>query len=255
MFDKLVLSTKEKRQARASKFVVATSFVYMLALASALVFSVVSANPGIFEASDIVRLTAVPPPPIAPTQPITPSRRQENTPKESIYNVKDLEKLDSQPIKKPQVIPQGLAREGNLNGIPGDPHSGIQGGLLPTDTHEVEPPPLPPQPNKVKVDPPQPAPEKQMIKLPSQVLTGKAIVRKAPEYPPMAKQIRLAGSVSVEIIISADGRVESARALNGHPLLMKASVEAARGWQFQPTMLNGVPVRVTGIITFNFTLN
>ena len=157
--------------------------------------------------------------------------------------------------KKLPVIPTGLARENNLNGIPGESHSGIQGGLLTTEPH-VEPPPLPPQPNKVKVDPPaQPTPEKQIVKLPSQVLTGKAIVRKSPEYPPMAKQIRLAGSISVEIVISTDGRVEAARALNGHPLLMKASVEAARGWQFQPTMLNGVPVRVTGVITFDFTLN
>jgi periplasmic protein TonB len=61
--------------------------------------------------------------------------------------------------------------------------------------------------------------------------------------------------VVVEVVISLDGRVEAARALNGHPLLTTAAVEAARGWRFHPTLLNGVAVRVTGLITFNFNLN
>ena len=255
MFDKLVLSTKGKRKARASKFVAATSFVYVLALASALVFSVVSANPGIFDASDIVRLTAAPPPPVAVSQPVTMRRSLANTPKPNIYNVKDLEKLMTQPVSKPLVIPRGVVdpNAGNSNGIPGGENIGVPGGLITTEPREAEPPPV--QPPRVDPPPQQPAPEKQIVKLSSQVLTGKAIVRKSPDYPPMAKQIRLAGSVAVEIVISTDGRVEAARALSGHPLLMKASVDAARGWQFQPTMLNGVPVRVTGVITFNFTLN
>ncbi len=254
MFDKLVLSTQEKRKARASKFVAATSFLYLLMLALALVFSVVSANPGILDASDIVRLTAVPPPP-APTQPVAAIRHQTSTPQPNIYNVKKLEDLNAEPDKKPLVIPSGIKdpNSGNINGIPGSSNIGVPGSLITPETREVEPPP-PPQ--RVKVEPsPQPAPEKQIVKLPSNVLTGKATLRKSPDYPPMAKRIRLAGAVAVEIVISTHGHVETARALSGHPLLMQASVEAARGWRFQPTMLNGVPVRVTGVITFNFTLN
>ena len=254
MFDKLVLSTKERRKARSSKFVAATSLLYLLAVASAVVFSVVSANPGIFEASEIVHLTASPPPPVAPAQPVVTRSHPADTPKPNIYNVKPLEEVRAEPVTKPpDISTRGIdPTAGNPGGIQGDLRPGIPDGLLKPEAHE----PPPPQPVQPRVEPPpQPAPEKQIVKLPSSVLTGKAIVKKAPDYPPMAKNIRLAGSVTVEIMISPDGRVEAARALNGHPLLMQASVAAAREWRFQPTMLNGVPVRVTGVITFNFTLN
>ena len=71
----------------------------------------------------------------------------------------------------------------------------------------------------------------------------------------MAIQVKIEGSVSVEVVISPEGRVEAARAVSGHPLLKPAAVEAARLWRFQPTLLNNSPVRVTGIITFVFKLN
>jgi protein TonB len=92
------------------------------------------------------------------------------------------------------------------------------------------------------------------VRLPSSVLQGKAVVRRTPNYPPLAKQIHLSGSVSVEVMIALDGHVEAARPISGHPLLLTAAVEAARGWRFEPTLLNGSPVRVSGVIVFNFTL-
>jgi protein TonB len=92
------------------------------------------------------------------------------------------------------------------------------------------------------------------VRLISSVLQGKAIERRTPNYPPLAKQIHLSGSVSVEVVIALDGRVEVARAISGHPLLVTAAVDAARGWRFEPTLLNGTPVRVSGVIVFNFTM-
>ena len=44
----------------------------------------------------------------------------------------------------------------------------------------------------------------------------------------------------------------AARAVSGHPLLKDAAVNAARQWQFTPTTLSGVAVRVIGTLTFNF---
>ncbi|PYT03152.1 MAG: energy transducer TonB, partial [Acidobacteria bacterium] len=61
--------------------------------------------------------------------------------------------------------------------------------------------------------------------------------------------------VAVEVIISPEGRVESVRAVSGHPMLIPTALDAARAWRFGPTLLNGVPVRVTGVITFVFKLN
>jgi TonB family protein len=91
--------------------------------------------------------------------------------------------------------------------------------------------------------------------IPSSVLQGKAIERRKPIYPPLARQIRLQGDVSIEVIIAPDGHVESARIVSGHPMLADKAREAALGWRFQPTLLNNVPVRVTGVIVFVFKLS
>jgi TonB family protein len=92
------------------------------------------------------------------------------------------------------------------------------------------------------------------LKVSAGVLQGKAIDRMTPVYPQIARAIHREGSVLVEVMISPEGRVESARALSGDPLLAKSAVDAAYGWRFQPTYLGDVPVRVTGMITFVFRL-
>jgi TonB family protein len=69
-----------------------------------------------------------------------------------------------------------------------------------------------------------------------------------------APAARAAGAVQVQVTISEDGRVIEAAVMNGHPLLRDAALQAARRWTFQPTELSGVPVKVQGILTFNFTL-
>jgi TonB family protein len=86
------------------------------------------------------------------------------------------------------------------------------------------------------------------------VIHASAVKRVEPVYPPLAKANQVSGIVSVEIVINEEGNVISARAISGHPLLMAAAVEAARQWQFAPTMVSGVAVRVTGTLTFNFQL-
>lgn len=84
------------------------------------------------------------------------------------------------------------------------------------------------------------------------VLTNSATRRVEPDYPPLARAARISGSVVVEVTLDEDGGVISARAISGHPLLKDAAVNAARRWQFSPTMLSGVPVKVIGTLNFNF---
>ncbi|HEV2802731.1 MAG TPA: energy transducer TonB [Pyrinomonadaceae bacterium] len=85
-------------------------------------------------------------------------------------------------------------------------------------------------------------------------LSGKAIKRVQPTYPPVAKAAGAQGPVAVQIVIGETGAVESARATAGHPLLQQAAVDAARQWQFSPTKLSGNPVKVSGTISFVFAL-
>ena len=87
------------------------------------------------------------------------------------------------------------------------------------------------------------------------VLNGKAISKPQPAYPPIAKAARAQGTVSVQVLIDESGRVVSASAVSGHPLLQAASVQAARRARFSPTLLSGQPVKVSGVITYNFKLS
>jgi TonB family protein len=98
----------------------------------------------------------------------------------------------------------------------------------------------------------QPEPPK-IVRKAGGVLQGSATKRVTPTYPALAKEARVSGIVVVEVTVDEEGAVISARAVTGHPLLRDAAVDAARGWMFTPTRLNGVPVKVVGTITFNFT--
>jgi protein TonB len=112
-----------------------------------------------------------------------------------------------------------------------------------------EPPPPPPPPK------PQPTPEpKKNVTVSGGVLNGKAISKPAPVYPPIAKAARAQGTVTVQILVDETGRVISATAVSGHPLLQQAAVAAARQARFSPTLLSGQPVKVSGVITYNFVL-
>ena len=118
-----------------------------------------------------------------------------------------------------------------------------------------DPPPVPPAPKRVSqpVEVQHPK-DNHPMRVSPPVLQGKAIYRKTPEYPPLAKITRREGSVVVEVVISPEGFVESARAVSGDPLLARTAVAAALEWKFQPTYLGSVPVRVAGAITFVFKL-
>ena len=86
------------------------------------------------------------------------------------------------------------------------------------------------------------------------VLNGRAIRKPAPEYPPAAKNARVSGTVVVRIMVDETGKVIKSEAICGHSLLRKAAAEAAAAARFTPTLLKGMPVRVTGVVTYNFVL-
>ncbi len=113
-------------------------------------------------------------------------------------------------------------------------------GTAPTGSEDAPPPPPPPKP--------KPVPKT----VSGGVLNGKATSLPKPAYPPAAKAVRASGAVSVQVLISESGSVISASAVSGHPLLRAAAVSAARGARFSPTLLSGQPVKVSGVITYNF---
>ena len=73
-----------------------------------------------------------------------------------------------------------------------------------------------------------------------------------PPYPPAARAVRASGAVNIQVLIEEDGNVFTAAAVSGHPLLRAAARNAACSAVFSPTYLDGSPVKVSGVITYNF---
>jgi periplasmic protein TonB len=138
------------------------------------------------------------------------------------------------------VGPVGPAGTGNYTNTGGPVVKDIEGETAPPAI--VKPTPAPPQ------TPTGP------VHLSSSVITSKAISKPAPPYPVLAKHAGIQGPVSVQIWIDEQGRVTSAKATSGNALLQTAAVQAAYKAIFTPTTLNGQPVKVTGVITYNFVL-
>jgi protein TonB len=111
-------------------------------------------------------------------------------------------------------------------------------------------------PAKVNIEEPPPpeAPKPTPPRAPISggVLNGKAISLPKPAYPPIARAAHASGTVVVQVLIDENGNVVSAHAVSGHPLLQGAAVGAARQARFSPTKLSGQPVKVTGVIQYNF---
>lgn len=121
----------------------------------------------------------------------------------------------------------------------------------------AKPTPAPAQPQAEPPPEPTPAPASSSAPKASVsggVLNGKAISLPMPLYPEAARNARAYGMVSVEVTIDESGRVIAARAVSGHALLHGPAVAAARRARFAPTKLSGQPVKVTGIINYNFNL-
>jgi len=139
---------------------------------------------------------------------------------------------------------------GVVGGVSSDAPAGEPGGVPPDvpDGMVSESPTPPPMP-----DPPKPE-RPRFIRVSGGVLAGKAIRRPQPPYPEEARVAGIQGAVVVEVTVGEDGVVLEARAISGHPLLRDAAVEAARGWTFSPTSIQGYPVKVIGTITFNFRM-
>lgn len=117
-----------------------------------------------------------------------------------------------------------------------------------------------PEPSIEEEKPPSPpaAPVKS-LKIPTEpqkvaqgLLEGSVVKRRMPSYPLMARSMNAYGKVDVRVVISEAGQVIEATAINGHPALRTAAVDAAREWVYKPTMFNGVPTKVETVLTFTF---
>ncbi len=101
--------------------------------------------------------------------------------------------------------------------------------------------------------PARPASPVNAPKTGGQLQQAQLISSKAPEYPLVAKQAHVQGVVVVSAVVGVDGKVKSASAVSGPPLLQKAAVDAVKQWIYRPTTLNGAPMESETRVEVRFT--
>jgi TonB family protein len=74
----------------------------------------------------------------------------------------------------------------------------------------------------------------------------KVVNRAKPAYPELARQMHVAGTVKIEVVIAANGTVKSMKPLGGHPLLIQSASDALRKWRFAPG------TETTTVVVFQF---
>lgn len=149
--------------------------------------------------------------------------------------------LGSVALGNENTNPVGSGRDANGAG----PAGGSE--LISNTTPVVEKDPIDPPPAKAPVVKKPAAPQSLGV------INGKAVYLPKPTYPATAIAVNAQGSVNVQVLIDETGRVVSASATGGHPLLRSAAEQAARNAKFSTTFLSNVPVKVTGVIVYNFS--
>ncbi|MFL6229345.1 MAG: energy transducer TonB [Pyrinomonadaceae bacterium] len=148
--------------------------------------------------------------------------------------------FDRDPINVGGVDP------GSSGGVVGAPVVGNTRTPVLVKTEDVRPP---------EVVKPTPAPTPARPLILSQLIVSKIVSKPVPPYPQIAKVAHIEGTVSVEILVDEQGRVISATPTNGPAMLREAARLAALQARFTPTQLNGQPVKISGVISYNFTLH
>jgi protein TonB len=192
-------------------------------------------------------LVAPPPPPPPPPPPAAAPIRAVKVVQTDIVNgqLRTPTKIPQkvQMIKEEEAPPPVMSAGGVVGGVPGGVPGGQMGGVIGGIISST------PVANLPKVAAPQ------RVRVSQGVSQGLLVRKVNPNYPPLARQARIQGTVTLEAEISKDGSIENLRLVSGHPMLAPAAIEAVKQWKYKPYLLNGEPVAVQTTVIVTFTLS
>jgi len=138
----------------------------------------------------------------------------------------------------------GLGVVGGVpGGVPGGQLGGVIGGIVSDASRTNVPLPVP-----AVVQPRAP------LRVGGRIRPPRVLSKPAPAYPPLAKQTKVQGVVTIDAVIDTEGNVVEMRVVSGHPLLISAALESVKQWKYEPTYLNDQPIAVQLIVTVTFQL-
>lgn len=271
MFDRLVESEASGADARPRRKIFAVSFIFVALLFSvAVVASIYAANFDLRNDNFDIAELLTPVPATEPVEEQPQPQRQQNAAPSSSDRIQRKVLMES--TANNTLIPKSVSTDPNKfvttdrsrfddvdlgpkdslgNPVASEPPQGESGfpsgreyvassGDDPDGPTKVPPPAAP----KVESKPPPVKSEG--------VINGKATSLPKPAYTAAAKLVGAQGLVQVQVMIDERGKVVSAKAISGHPMLRSEAQKAAFNAKFSTTYLSKVPVKVTGIITYNF---
>ena len=258
MFDNLVESSSHKKDIeRKGSLIIVTAVIYLVLLVAFFVAGIYWYDNHLGE-MELELTTLVAPVPVPQAK--QPEQKQEAKPQKVEQNV-DIRKELIASVDESRVPPKEISAKasdippvrrgvttmiGNESSNAAAPMpAGPGAGTVVTGPAKVQIADEPPPPEAPKPTPPR-AP------ISGGVLNGKAISLPKPPYPQIARAAHASGTVVVQVLIDENGSVVSAHAVSGHPLLQAVAVQAAKQARFSPTKLSGQPVKVTGVIQYNF---
>lgn len=232
MFESALLRPSARRGALSLGYMVDAAILVLVVLAPLIRTQTL---PEAMERTPLM-LVPAPPPPAAPGR-TAPVRRTPHLSMSDLLAAPTTIPKTIPRITEAPVEPLGASPGGVPGGVPWTGGSGV---------NDLNPPPPP--------APPEPPPVRR-VRLGGEVEAARAIFRPAPEYPAIAIQAHVEGTVRLEAVIGSDGVIKSLRAVSGPPLLVGAAIAAVSRWRYQPTLLDGNAVEVSTVVEVNFTLN
>jgi periplasmic protein TonB len=224
----------------------AISFVLQALLVGVLVLIPLIFTEALPKQQLLTFLVAPPPPPPPPPPPAAAPVRVVKQIQSDLVNgqLRTPTKIPQkvQMIKEDEAPPPEMSAAGVVGGVPGGVPGGQMGGVI-GGIISSTPVAVP------KVATPQ------RVRVSLGVSQGLLVKKVQPNYPPLARQARIQGTVLLQAEISKDGTIENLRLISGHPMLAPAAIEAVKQWRYRPYMLNGEPVAVETQVQVNFTLS
>lgn len=240
--DSLIESGNKLRTKRLSTTIL--SFVLQVMLIGVLILIPLIYTDALPKQQLMTFLVAPPPPPPPPPPPAAAPVKvvkmqselvngQLRTPTKIPEKVQMIKEEEAPPDLGAGGVPGGVP-----GGIPGGSTGGVIGGILSSQAVAVP-----------KIATPQ------RVRVSSGVSQGLLIKKVTPNYPPLARQARIQGTVVLQAEISKEGTIQNLQLISGHAMLAPAAIEAVKQWRYKPYLLNGEPVAVETQVVVNFSLS
>jgi protein TonB len=164
-----------------------------------------------------------------------------------------------QPVRAftPPPVPVARERAGEGNVILMEPAPALIAGsaapagtILPERVNIIPPPPA-----AASKPANTPAPTPQRVQVGGKLQSAMLLRKIDPAYPPIARQMRIQGTVRFRAVIGKEGDVRDLQFVSGPRALEKAAADAVKRWVYRPTLLNGHPVEVSTEIEISFSLD